>query len=152
MVTRARRARRRTGGFTLLEVMVAVLLAMIGLMGTLAIQQTVLNATQNTNEAQIAMRLATQTLEELNARLTRPGPPVFDQLAPIAGTTWSAPVYLDSGGNVGVQSAQFRFLRQVLVWNRGTGLPYYIAVRVEYGLDSGQRKEVRIDIERSKTW
>ena len=52
--------RDRQSGFTMLEVLVAMLIAMIGLIGTFAVQQAVLRATGNTNDAGVAMRLASQ--------------------------------------------------------------------------------------------
>ncbi len=73
--------KRDDRGFTLIEVMIALLIGMIGLLGTVAIQQTMLRATANANEASVAMRLAMQKLEELNALTTTPGPPVVDELA-----------------------------------------------------------------------
>lgn len=156
MTVRARRGRRtnrRQAGFTLLEVLIAVLLAMIGLLGTIAVQQTVFNATQNTNDAQIAMRLATQAIEELNARITRPGPPVLDQLAPLATGAWTPMVFLDSRGvQAAAASPAARWGRQLRITNLGPNLPYNVTVQVTYNLDNGNTKAVRLDVERRKTW
>ena len=41
-----RRRAPASGGFTLLEVMVALVIATIGLLGTVAVQQTMFNATE----------------------------------------------------------------------------------------------------------
>lgn len=142
----------RAAGFTLVEVMIAILLAMIGLMGTLAIQQTVLSATQNANDGQIAMRLASQTMEEFNARVTRRGPPVTDLLAPIATGAWSAIEFLDVNGVAAPQSPLNRWARQWRVMNTGAGAPYNISVTITYNLDSGAPKIVRLDVERRKEW
>lgn len=150
--SQAARARATNAGFTLVEIMIAMLLAMVGLMGTLAIQQTVLSATQNANDGQIAMRLATQTIEEFNARVTRRGPPVIDMLAPIATGNWSAIEYLDVNGGVGAQSPLNRWRRQWRVMNTGAGAPYNISVTISYNLDSGMPKVVRLDVERRKEW
>lgn len=156
MVSQARAFKGRpppaTGGFTLLEVMVAMLVAMIGLMGTLAIQQTVLSATQNANDGQVAMRLASQTIEEFNARITRRGPPVIDMLGPIATGNWSAIEYLDVNGDVAPQSPTNRWARQWRVANTGPAAPYNISVTISYNLDSGTPKQVRLDVERRKEW
>ncbi|MDX2019816.1 MAG: prepilin-type N-terminal cleavage/methylation domain-containing protein [Deltaproteobacteria bacterium] len=146
------RQRKASAGFTLVEVMIAILLAMIGLMGTLAIQQTVLSSTQNANDGQIAMRLASQSIEEFNARVTRRGPPVVDMLLPRATGNWSAIEYLDVNGRVGAQSPTNRWARQWRVLNTGAGLPYDISVTITYNLDSGMPKVVRLDVERRKEW
>ena len=132
--------------------MIAILLAMIGLMGTLAIQQTVLSATQNANDGQIAMRLASQTMEEFSARVTRRGPPVVDLLAPIATGDWSGVEFLDVNGVAGLQSPLNRWARQWRVTNTGGGAPYNISVTMTYNLDSGMPKIVRLDVERRKEW
>lgn len=149
---KARIKRPVAAGFTLVEVMIAILLAMIGLMGTLAIQQTVLSSTQNANDGQIAMRLASQSIEEFNARVTRRGPPVVDMLLPIASGNWSAIEYLDVSGRVAAQSPANRWARQWRVLNTGAGLPYDISVTITYNLDSGMPKVVRLDVERRKEW
>ena len=148
-----RRRRRRSAGFTLIEVLIALLLATIGLMGTLAIQQTVLSATQNVSDAQIAMRLATQTTEEFRARVTRRGPPIVDMLQPIATNTWSEPEFLDATGAVGpTRDGRFRYERQWRVTDTGAAAPYNISVIIRYNLDSGTPKVVRLDVERRKEW
>jgi Tfp pilus assembly protein PilV len=146
-------ARRRLAeeGFTLLEVLVALLVGMIGLIGTVAVQQAVMNATANANDAQVAMRLASKTLEEFNTRRTQAHPHV-DMLAGIANGAWSAPVYLDAQGKAGVQSAKNRWTVQTRVTNTGIGLPYNISVQVTYARDTGAPKVVQLDIERRKTW
>lgn len=149
-----RRPRHRgaDAGFTLLEIMVAVLISMIGLMGTVAVQQTVLNASRNASESAIAMRLATQALEELNARVTHPGPPVIDQLSAIATGSWSNPDYLDVNGRRSAQSVTARFARRVRVTDSGAGLPYNVSVQVSFALDSATPKIVQLDVERRKRW
>ena len=75
--------RSAAGGFTLLEVLMALLVGMVGLIGTVAVQQAVMNATSNANDAQIAMRLAATTLEQFNTRRTQAHPHV-DMLGVIA--------------------------------------------------------------------
>jgi len=66
----------------------ALLIGMIGLLGTVAVQQTVLRATASANDAQIANRLATQRMEQFSVAFTYPGPPVVvDELAPRAAAT-----------------------------------------------------------------
>lgn len=147
-----KRNRAAAAGFTLVEIMISLLLGMIGLMGTLAIQQTVMSASQNANDGQVAMRLATQTMEEFNTRITRRNPAVVDMLLPIASGNWSAIDYLDVNGNVGAQSPANRWARQWRVLNTGAGAPYNISVTVTYNLDSGTPKIVRLDVERRKEW
>jgi prepilin-type N-terminal cleavage/methylation domain-containing protein len=61
---------KREAGFTLLEVMVSMLIGTIGLMGTIAVQQSIISASKNANDAAVAMRLASQKLEELSSRST----------------------------------------------------------------------------------
>lgn len=149
---RATNASSRDAGFTLIEVMIALILSMIGLLGTLAVQQTMMRASQNANDASIAMRLAQQTLEEFNVRSVV-------QLGPIAQVppgNWSADSYLDSNGRVSptnppatvVEKATFRWNRQTKVVDPGGTLPYQISVQVGYNLDSGTAKTVRLDAER----
>lgn len=153
MAPRKRRRRQPSAGFTLLEVMVTVLLAMIGLIGTVAVQQTVLNATTNAQDQAVAMRLAMQRLEVLQARVTRNNPILVDQLAALATGAWTAPVFLDALGNPSAtQTPQNRFARRELISNPGVGLPYNISIEVQYNLDSGAPKAARLDVERRKTW
>ncbi|HET6282928.1 MAG TPA: prepilin-type N-terminal cleavage/methylation domain-containing protein [Polyangia bacterium] len=153
MTTRRQRAPRAQGGYTLIEVMVALMLSTIGLLGTLAVQMTVMSASGNSNDAAIATQLATQTLEELSARTLTAGPPVVDQLSASAVTGWAAPKYLNAQGVTSAQKdAAFRFMREVRIENQGVGNPYNVSVRVSYSLDSGITKTVRIDQERRKTW
>jgi competence protein ComGC len=143
-------------GFTLVEIMIALLIGMIGLMGTVAIQQTVMSASQNANDGQVAMRLASQTMEEFNARVTRRGPPIVDLLLPVASPNFSAIRYVDANGlQVGlgdVPDPAHRWARQTRVLNTGAGAPYNISVMISYNLDSGTPKVVRLDVERRKEW
>jgi len=149
-------------GFTLLEVLIALLIGMIGLLGTVAVQQTVLRATASANDAQIANRLATQRMEQFSVAFTYPGPPVVvDELAPRAAATgalnkWSNPEYLDSSGACATGTATptptCRWMREWKVTNLGVGNPYDISVRVTYNLDGATPKIVRLDMERRKTF
>jgi type II secretory pathway pseudopilin PulG len=144
----------------LLEVLVALLIGMIGLLGTVAVQQTVLRATANANDAQIATRLATQRMEQFSVAFTYPGPPVvIDELAPRAAATgalnkWSTPEYLDASGGCAsgttAWTATCRWMREWKVTNTGAGLPYDISVRVTYNMDGATPKIVRLDMERRK--
>jgi prepilin-type N-terminal cleavage/methylation domain-containing protein len=146
---------RAERGFTLLEVLVAILLVCVGLLGTVAVQQSVFSATMNANDAAVALRLANQAVEEFNLRVTTSA--ANDLLAPIASSpapgTWSTVVYLDANGKAsGTRTATARWARQWRVLNRGANLPYNISVQVTYNLDSGNPKIVRVDVERYKTW
>ncbi len=157
-----RRHRDGDGGFTLLEVMVALLVAMVGLMGTVAVQMTVLSGSQSANDSGVAMRLATQKMEEFNARTVRLA--TEDLMAGIASRTspcpWSAGAagpaeYLDANGirnPAGTQTPQYRWMRRWCVLDRGVGLPYNVSVEVMYSQDSGLPKIVRLDMERRKAW
>ena len=157
-----RRRRRDQGGFTLLEVLMALLIGMIGLLDTVAVQQTVLRATASANDAQIATRLATQRMEQFSVAFTYPGPPVVvDELAPRAAITgalsqWSTPEYLGASGDCATGTATWtatcRWMRQWKVTNLGVGQPYDISVRVQYNLDGATPKTVRLDMERRKTF
>ncbi len=148
--------RQADGGFTLLEVLIAMLIAMIGLMGTVAVQMTVLSGSQNANDAGVAMRLATQTMEEFNARIVRQ--PTEDLMAAVATPApgpcvWTPDVYLDvNGARNAALTPAFRWIRRTCVLNRGVGLPYNVSVEISYALDTGQAKIVRLDMERRKTW
>ncbi len=138
-------------GFTLVEVLITLVIAMIGLMGTLAIQQTVLFATQNANDAAVALRLAGQAIEELKVRTTNSS--TADQMAPIATGVWTTAEYVDALGHVSpTQTPEFRYTRLQRVTNLGTGLPYNVSVQVGYNLDTSAPKTVQIDMERRKTW
>jgi prepilin-type N-terminal cleavage/methylation domain-containing protein len=139
-----------SSGFTLLEVMIALLLATIGLMGTVAVQQTMFNATANANDAAIATRLATQSLEELSARVVRID---LDQLAPVVTLDWTGAIYLNAAGaSSATQTPVFRFKRETMVTNGGAASPYAVSVRVTYNLDNGSAKTIRVDQQRRKTW
>ncbi|HEY2903933.1 MAG TPA: prepilin-type N-terminal cleavage/methylation domain-containing protein [Polyangia bacterium] len=148
-----RPARKPSGGFTLIEVMIALVIATIGLLGTLALQMTVMNATSNSNDAAIATQLAGQGLEVLSARVVSAGPPVVDQLAAAVIDGWSTPVYLNAQGHGNAtQTADFRFKRENKIVNLGFANPYDVSVRVTYNLDNGTNRTVRLDQERRKTW
>ncbi len=147
---RSRRIRKPTTGFTLVEVMVALLLGAIGLLGTLAIQQAVVGASKAANDAAVALRLATQGIEESNSYTMTSA--TADQLAAAATGSWSDPVYLNAEGQVGSQPVEFRWIRRTRVTNLGPSLPYVISVVVTYNNESGTAKTVRLDVERRKTW
>jgi prepilin-type N-terminal cleavage/methylation domain-containing protein len=143
--------RRADDGFTLLEVLMALLVGMVGLIGTVAVQQAVMNATSNANDAQIAMRLAATALEQFNTKRTQAHPHI-DMLAPLASGLWTAPIYLDTQGKAAAQSPRNRWSVQTRVTDMGIGLPYNISVMVTYARDSGKPKTVQLDVERRKTW
>lgn len=159
-MVRQRRA-HTDGGFTLLEVMMALLIGMIGLLGTVAVQQSVLRATANANDAQIAMRLAMQRMEQFSVSVTYPGPPVVDELAAPAAATgaqskWSTAQYLDANGvcatGTGTWTATCRWKREWKVTNLGVAQPYDISVKVTYNVDGNTPKVVRLDVERRKVF
>ncbi len=167
---------KREAGFTLLEVMVAMLIGTIGLLGTIAVQQAIISASKDANDAAIAMRLATQKLEELSSRST--DTEAIDKavgLYPIATTdplAWSptdssgapTPQYVDAEGlflrdssgyavvPTPQQLGRYRWRRQWKVIDTGNGLPYVISVIVTYDNDTGTPKTVRLDLERRKSW
>jgi type IV pilus modification protein PilV len=146
-----KRRANRGAGFTLLEVMIAILVAMIGLIGTVAVQQAALNATAHANDAQVAMRLAVNTMENFTTRRTQTTP-FTDLLAPVASGSWTAPIYLDAQGRAAPQSPTNRWQVVTRVTDTGAGLPYNISVVVSYALNTGATKTVRLDTERRKTW
>jgi prepilin-type N-terminal cleavage/methylation domain-containing protein len=164
---------KRDAGFTLLEVMISMLIGTIGLMGTIAVQQSIISASKNANDAAIAMRLASQKLEELSAVNTdTQGADAIIGLRPIATNTWlptdasgtAIPEYVDAEGSnlrdgagyaitpaVG-QLGRYRWHRQWKIVNTGVGLPYVISVIVTYNNDVGNPKTTRLDLERRKSW
>jgi Tfp pilus assembly protein PilV len=146
-----KRRANRGAGFTLLEVMIAILVAMIGLIGTVAVQQAALNATAHANDAQVAMRLAVNTMENFTTRRTQTTP-FIDMLAPVASGSWSAAIYLDAQGRAAAQSPTNRWQVVTRVTDTGANLPYNISVVVSYALNTGATKTVRLDTERRKTW
>jgi prepilin-type N-terminal cleavage/methylation domain-containing protein len=148
-----RRARGRgQGGFTLIEILIAMLIAMVGLLGTVAVQQAGMNAALNVNDAQVAMRLAVTNIEQFNTRKTSLSPFV-DLLGPMASGNWTDPVFLDAQGRSSpTRSAANRWQLRTRVSDNGRAQPYNISVEVVYLLDDGTPKTVQLDVERRKTW
>jgi prepilin-type N-terminal cleavage/methylation domain-containing protein len=165
---------RRQAGFTLVEVMIAMLIGSIGLMGTLAVQSSIISASKNANDAAVALRLASQKLEELSSRTTdtQSADDAFGLALLAAIPGWhpldpsknSVPEFVDvqgrrcadSEGNpilpTDAQRPTYRWRRQWKVANTGSGLPYVISVIVTYDNDSGDPKTTRLDLERRKSW
>jgi prepilin-type N-terminal cleavage/methylation domain-containing protein len=165
---------RRDDGFTLLEVLIAMLIGSIGLLGTIAVQQAIIGASKNANDAAVAMRLASQKIEELTSRTTdTQAADLITGLAPIATQSGQAPnwlptatvpEYVDSNGTIlrdvngttiipePVDLGRYRWRRQWKVVNTGVGLPYVISVIVTYMNDMGDAKTTRLDLERRKSW
>jgi type II secretory pathway pseudopilin PulG len=150
-------------GFTMLEVLIAMLIAMVGLIGTFAIQQAVMRATANTNDAAVAMRLASQRMEQFNVAETRLGPPLVDRLQATAALTgnaatprWSTSMFLDANGacatGTGIWTPRCRWNLQWRVTNLGPTLPYNISVMVTYNLDGVAARVSRLDAERRKVF
>jgi type IV pilus modification protein PilV len=148
---RNRRPRQVQAGFTMLEVMMAMLLAMIGLLGTVAVQQTLLTATANAQDGAIALRLASQAMEEFNSRVVQPGSPAIDRMAVVATGAWSNPVYLEATGRpAAAQSPTARWRRRTRVIDLGLNQAYNISVEVQYSLDTGNPKIIQLDLEKVK--
>ena len=165
-----KRDMKRDAGFTLLEVMISMLIGTIGLMGTIAVQQSIISASKNANDAAVAMRLATQKLEELSAlNCDSPGADAnasVGGLGPQSTKGWQplVPEYVDAEGiclrdstNLPIAPApgdlgRYRWRRQWRVVNTGGGLPYVISVIVTYNNDTGDPKTTRLDLERRKWW
>jgi prepilin-type N-terminal cleavage/methylation domain-containing protein len=169
---------KREAGFTLLEVMVSMLIGTIGLMGTIAVQQSIISASKNANDAAVAMRLASQKLEELSSRSTdSQAADMSIGLFPLATPVGATPVwwpqgqaaeavpeyvdaewlYLRNGGGFPItpqpgELGRYRWQRQWRVVNTGTGLPYVVSVIVTYSNDAGDPKTTRLDLERRKSW
>lgn len=143
--------RQPQAGFTMMEVMMAMLLAMVGLMGTVAVQQTLLTATANAQDGAIALRLAGQAMEEFNSRVVQPGSPAIDRMAAVATGSWSNPVWLQATGRPAVaQSPTARWRRRTRVIDLGVNQPYNISVEVQYNLDTGNPKIIQLDLEKVK--
>jgi len=165
---------KREAGFTLLEVMISMLIGTIGLMGTIAVQQAIISASKSANDAAVAMRLASQKLEEISSRSTDNSDTdtaigLFQDAVMVSATpVWlpknGIPEYVDAEGLFLRDSngypiepqpselGRYRWHRQWRVINTGTSLPYVISVIVTYNNDSGDPKTVRLDLERRKSW
>jgi prepilin-type N-terminal cleavage/methylation domain-containing protein len=163
---------RRDAGFTLVEVMVSMLIGTIGLLGTIAVQQAIIASSKNANDAAVAMRLATQKLEELSGRNTDTQTEDLTStngLSAVSTTnsaSWSQIEYVDAEGGFlrdpanptvpmvppAAQLNRHRWHRQWRVFNRGPGMPYVISVIVTYNNDIGTPKTTRVDLERRKSW
>jgi len=169
---------KREAGFTLLEVLVAMLIGTIGLLGTIAVQQAIISASKNANDAAVAMRLASQKIEELSSRNTdtqaadgRSGLASISTMAgtppewhPTDATAQPVPEYVNAEGRVLLDNNNrplapqpadmgiYRWRRQWRVANTGTGLPYVVSVIVTYDNDVGEAKTTRLDVERRKSW
>ena len=160
---------KRNSGFTLIEVMVAMLLGAIGLLGTLAVQQAVIGASKMANDAAVALRLASQKLEEFSTVLTTGAPPPGNMTPPnvdqfqwpvaianaIGDSQWK-PANVAYVNAEGIEQAtgpttEFRWIRRWRVINIKNG-PYVISVTVTYNTDTGTPKTVRLDMERRKAW
>jgi prepilin-type N-terminal cleavage/methylation domain-containing protein len=153
-LAKRRRAARGGGeaGFTLIEVLIALLIAMVGLMGTVAFQHTILRATANANDSQVATQLAMRTMEELNTRRTQASP-FIDGLGPIASGTWTVPIFVTAQGRTSpTWTGAARWQVRSRVSDLGPGQPYNLSVEVSYALDTGAPKVTRLDLERRKTW
>ena len=144
---------RAASGFTLLEVMVSLVLATVGLLGTVAVQQTMFNATANAGDAAVATRLALRAMEEYDAKIVTAGPPVVDQMAAATTAGWLVRGYANTQGALAAtQTVDNRFKHEVQVTNLGPAQPYNISVQITYALDTGAPKIVRLDSQRWKTW
>jgi prepilin-type N-terminal cleavage/methylation domain-containing protein len=151
-MSRRRTDRHGQGGFTLIEILIAMLIAMVGLLGTVAVQQAGMNAALNVNDSQVAMRLAVTTMEQFNTRKTSVSPFV-DMLGTLASGDWSDPVFLDAQGRSNpTRTAANRWQLRTRVSDSGRAQPYNISVEVVYLLDDGTAKTVQLDVERRKTW
>ena len=165
---------RRTSGFTLVEVLVALLLGAIGLLGTLAVQQAVISASKAANDGAVALRLASQKLEEFSTVLTTGDPNLPTGNPTDAGTPYTnvdqfqvgslanasgdlswkttVPVNVEGIELATGKAPEYRWTRTWRVVNLGYGQPYVISVAVTYLSDTGNPKTVRLDMERRKSW
>jgi prepilin-type N-terminal cleavage/methylation domain-containing protein len=92
---------RRESGFTLLEVMIAMLIGTIGLLGTIAVQQAIISSSKNANDAAVAMRLASQKIEELSSRTTDTRTAdLYNGLGRIASRASDPPLWLPTDSNL----------------------------------------------------
>ena len=136
-----------------------MLIGTIALMGSIAIQQAIVNGAKSSHDASVALRLASQKSEELSSRPTDTFTiDINCGLAPLANNTWSAMEYLNAMGKifpgvpVNTNANIYRWRRQWRVSNMGVGMPYNITVVVVWMNDSGEGKTTRFDVERRKAW
>jgi prepilin-type N-terminal cleavage/methylation domain-containing protein len=145
------RRRQQQAGFTLLETMAAMLVAAIGLLGTVAFQAVLLSSNAHMNDGAVALRLASQGIEEIKARSVVPGASGVDQVAVLATGNWTPDVFLGADGQRSpTASATARWQRRLRVTDPGFGQPYLISVQVQYSLDTGSPKQVQLDQELRK--
>jgi len=130
-----------------------MVVASIGLLGTVAVQQTMFNATANASDAAVATRLAMRAMEEYDARIVTAGPPIVDQLSGAVTSGWAPATFVNTlGATNATPTPDFRFKREVQVVNLGPAQPYNVSVQIGYALDTGTPKTVRLDAQRYKTW
>ncbi len=140
-------------GFTLVEVLVTLVIAMIGLLGTIAVQQTVLSATVNANETAVAMRLAAQRIEEINVA-AKGAPPGVDLLAAqVNAGNWtpaSGYTQMDEKGATGGSANVARWGRRERIVDNTAAGTYEISVEVTYNRDGATLRTYRLDFQRYK--
>jgi prepilin-type N-terminal cleavage/methylation domain-containing protein len=119
MVMRRRR-RRSAGGFTLIEVMIALLVSMVGLLGALGLTISLMNGGTFARNMTEASTLVQSKLEAINSQ-------VITMSAPVPGTVTETT--LDAYGNVVANGAYTR----TTTWSTtGDGLRRSIIVNVSW--------------------
>ena len=86
---------RRSGGFTLIEVMVSLAVVIIGLLGIMALQTTTMRANRLSRGLERAQVLAAQIMEDLRAKPALSIPPLINYAWPLTPDNVS---YTGTGG------------------------------------------------------
>jgi prepilin-type N-terminal cleavage/methylation domain-containing protein len=119
-----RRRRRNAGGFTLIEVMIALVVSLVGLLGALGLTISLMNGGTFARSMTEASTLVQSKLEAVNSQVITLSSPVdTTQSSPLTETT------LDAFGNV---VATGQYTRKTWWGTTGDGLRRSVVVEVSW--------------------
>ena len=94
-----RQGKASQAGFSLVELLVAVLILAVGLLGLAELQITAMRANSQSETSVAAAALAQQVIEDIIRR--KPTDALFD--AAVTNATWGAPVTVEGGGTYNIK-------------------------------------------------